>query len=139
MVVARRRADGRDVNRRRADWGRPIDNRRRVIDHGRGLVDDRLVHHDGLGVNDGLRRSLNNDLLDRLLIDDGRGLVNHGRRIDVNGRWIVNRDGFRLEGLGDEQARSHACHDFTSGGPFPITGLEMRGGSTDQGQCCDCH
>jgi hypothetical protein len=147
MVVARGRADGRDVNGRRADWRRTVDHRGRVINDRRGLINHRLLHHDGLGVNHGgLRRRVRDDLLDGLLDDHRCGLINNRswlindrRRIYVNRRWIVNRDGFRLEGLGDEQARSHACHDFTSGGPFPITGLEMRGGSSDHGQCCDCH
>ena len=149
-------AGRRDINGR-ADWHRTVNYGRGLIDDRRGLLNDRLLHHDGLGVNDGSLRRLGDDLLghDRrgLLIDDGGWLINHGGRIGVNGRRIVNRDGriinrdrgfinrdrLGLECSCDEQARSHTCHNFTSGGPFAITGFEARSGSSDHSQCCDCH
>jgi hypothetical protein len=142
-VESHHRARRAIITHRRADR-RGVDNRGRMINHRRGriLIDDRLMNDDRLGVNDrGLR--WNDDLLHRLMDDHRGGLMHdHGRRLidywsglHVN-RWrSVNR--LRLEGLRQQQARSHTCHNFTSGCPFLIASFHARErGSQHSQRCC---
>jgi hypothetical protein len=121
------------------DRARPVVNRRcanRRINDRRGTVNDsRLINHRGLRVDDcGLRVNdrglrLHDNVLNRLMNDDRC-------RIHINSRRCVNRP--RFECLGDQQARSHACHDFSSGCPFLVACVGPCDGTSENSQgCCD--
>lgn len=60
------------------------------VDNRRGLIDDRMLDHDGLrwlGINYSGAWLLHYDLLHWLLHDHGSRLIDNGWRIDVDRRW----------------------------------------------------
>ena len=128
----------RGTNRRR------INNTCRVVHHRCGLIHHRLPNDDGLSV-DHSRLRLHDHLLNWLLDHDwrrlvhhyGSGLVNNRRRLNINWRCAVNR--LRLESFCQQQARSHACHHFSSGCPFFITGFHARDRCSQHSQRCRYH
>jgi hypothetical protein len=127
---------GAIVNGGRADWR--VDYRRRLINNGRGLVDDRrlAVNHSGLSINNG--RLAVDDHLRCGLINDLRGLMDHDRLLNDDGRrFCIDRP--RFECFGNEQARSHACHDFSSGCPFLVAGVGPSDRTTENSQGCCYH
>jgi hypothetical protein len=112
---------------------RGINHRSWCVNHGRLLINDRgLLDNHRLRLNNGWGRLsglLHHDLLGRLLNDDRCGLLHDdGRRIDVNGRRRIN-------GLGDKQARPHACQNCSRGMPASIMRLNSgrRGAEYCQG------
>ena len=126
MVVNRRCANGR-INH----WCGPDDDRR-------GLINDRRlgVNHGGLRVNDS-RLLLHHDLRCGL-INDLRGLLDHDGLLNYDRcRFCINRP--RLECRGDQQARSHACHDFSSGCPFLVARVGPCDRTSENSQRCCYH
>lgn len=131
------------VPHRGADRWR-IEYRRRMVNHGCGLVHDGLPNDDRLSVDDG-RLRLHDHLLNWLLDHDWRrlvhhywsGLVNNRRRLNINWRCAVCR--LRLESFCQQQARSHACHYFSSGCPFFIASFHARDRCSQHSQRCRYH
>ena len=139
MIMWRRDVDGRWINDRR---GR-IDHGSWLIEDWRRLNDDGLLHDDALdhrlGINNGLWLRLDDDLRCWSVDNRRRLRDDHRSRMHINRRWRINANRLRLECPGQQQARSHACHNFTSGGPFLIARIDTRNRSSEQSERCDCH
>jgi len=125
------------IHRRRAVrwWAHHIDravhhHRRGLIDHRSWLINDWLLHDHWSRRVDDLR----------LLHHHWCRLCDHHRSWLHIDRWRrVNVNRFRLECLCDQQARSHTCHDFTSGCPSFIASFHARNRGSEHCQRRNCY